>query len=156
MDKLTKPGRIIFAIGIIALGILCFIFKDFIVGRPPAWPAGFEVNPALGYISGVVLIIAALAIILNIKGRLAALLIAALIFLLSILRYLPHFMNDWLNGYKSMALLGGALIIASSFYNEDSSNPELRRNESLRKGFTVTGCILLAVFFIACGYAHFN
>src|ERR1700704_2450672 len=109
MPKLINPGRIIFAIGIIGLGILCIISKDFIVGRPPAWPAGFDVNPALAYITGTTLILASLAILGKKWPGLAALLIAGLILLLSVLRHLPNFMNDWGNAYKSMALFGGTL-----------------------------------------------
>jgi uncharacterized membrane protein len=157
MDKLIKPGHIIFATGIIGLGILCIISKDFIVGRPPAWPAGWGVNPVLAYISGVVLLFAAIAIIVKKKAGSAALLIAALIFLLSVLRHLPHFMNDWVNAYKSMALFGGALIIAGSFFKENGTITQgFRGNEGFRKSLVITGCILLAAFFIAGGYAHFK
>jgi len=67
MNKLIKSGRIIFATGFTGLGILCFISKDFIVGRPPAWPAGLEINPALAYVSGAILIVAALAILFTKK-----------------------------------------------------------------------------------------
>jgi uncharacterized membrane protein len=157
MNKLIKCGRIIFGIGIIGLAILCFISKDFIVGRPPAWPAKFEVNPALAYVTGAILIVAALAILFTKRAGLAAIVIAVLIFLLSVLRHLPHFMNDWANAYKSMALFGGALIIASSFFRENSLiNTGTRQNEGLQKGLIVIGSIFLAAFFIIAGYAHFK
>jgi len=157
MHNLIKPGRIIFAAGIIALGILCIISKDFIVGRPPAWPPGFEVNPALADITGTALILAAMAILGKKKAGLAALLIAVFILLLSVLRHLPHFMNDWLNAYKSMALCGGALIVASSFFKEDGHTTSgFSVSERLRSRLVLTGCLLLGVFFIACGYAHFK
>lgn len=152
MKKLLQPGRTIFAIGIFALGTLCFIFKDFVVGRPPAWPESFNVNPALGYVSGTLLIIAAVAILINKKAGAAALLIAGLILLLSLTRHLPHFMNDWANAYKTMALLGGALIIAASFFNEH--HPAVNKN--LINVLVATGTFLMAVFFIVCGYAHFK
>src|SRR5271170_1926305 len=97
MSKLIIPGRIIYCAGIIGLAVLCMISKDFIIGRPPEWPIGFKINPSLAYISGVILIIAAIAIILNKKAILAAFLISALIFFFSVLRHLPNFMNDWLN-----------------------------------------------------------
>src|SRR3954469_21036916 len=100
MDKLIRPGRIIFSMGIIALGCLCFVSNDFIVGRPPAWPVSFRVNPALASVSGTILILGAMAVFIKKKGAYAALLIAVLIFLLSILRHLIQFMNDWLNAYK--------------------------------------------------------
>lgn len=155
MNKLITAGRFMYSAGIIALAIICFISKDFIVGRPPAWPAGFKINPALAYTSGVVLIISAIAIILNKKARLAASLISALIFFFSVLRHLPNFMNDWPNAYKAIALLGGSLIIAASFPVQDPGKDYGMVNER-SKILITTGCIFLAAFFIACGYAHFK
>jgi uncharacterized membrane protein YphA (DoxX/SURF4 family) len=157
MSKLIIPGRFIYSTGIIALAVLCIISKDFIVGRPPVWPSGFNINPALAYISGVVLIIAAVAIILNRKARSAALLISALIFLFSVLRHLPNFMNDWANAYKSLALAGGSLIIAASFPLQDlTKGSGFKANERSGAVLITIGCIFLAAFFIACGYAHFK
>jgi uncharacterized membrane protein len=157
MNKLTRSGQLIFAVGIFALGILCIVSKDFIVGRPPAWPGGVAVNPALAYVSGAALMIAAIVVLLQKKAGSAALLIAVLIFLLSVLRHLPHFMDDWANTYKSMALFGGALIVAASFFKKDSSARSASWiTERMIKSFVVTGCVLLALFFIACGYAHFK
>jgi len=149
---LINLGRIIFSIGITGLAILCVISNDFILGRPPAWPEGIVVNPGLAYLSAITLVIAVLAIILKKKGTIAALIIAILILLLSVFRHLPVFMNDWLNAYKAMALFGGSLITAASFYYQDNSNS----NKKLKKSFVLIGCILLAAFFIASGYAHFK
>jgi len=157
MSKLVIPGRIIYAIGIIGLAILCVISKDFIIGRPPGWPESFNINPPLAYISCIILIISAIAIILERKARLAAYLIAALIFFFSVLRHLPVFMNDWVNAYKSLALFGGSLIIASSFAGQDGTrDSRFKANVPFREAIIVTGCIFLAAFFIASGYAHFK
>ncbi len=157
MSKLITTGRFIYATGIIGLAILCLVSRDFIVGRPPMWPVGFNINPALAYISGVVLIVAAIAIILNKKGRFAALLISSLIFFFSVLRHLPNFMNDWANAYKAIALVGGSFIIAASFPLQDlTKNSGFRENERSKAVLITTGSIFLAVFFIACGYAHFK
>jgi uncharacterized membrane protein len=157
MKKLLKPGRIIFAISMAALGVMCFIYKDFIVGRPPKWPAGININPALGYISGAVLIIAAIAVLINKKAGEAAMLIAVLILALSVCRHIPAFMSDWANAYKSMALFGGALIISASFLNEQATTASSRlANKDLVNGLSITGCILIAAFFIVAAYAHFK
>ncbi len=157
MSKLIIPGRYIFATGIIALAVLCFVSKDFIVGRPPMWPVGSKINPALAYVSGVVLIVAAIAIILKRYGRSAALLISALIFFFSVLRHLPNFMNDWANAYKAIALVGGSLIIAASFpFQDPAKKSEFRENERSKEVLITTGSIFLAAFFVACGYAHFK
>src|SRR3954453_920879 len=79
MHKLINPGRIMFATGMIGLAVLCFISKDFIVGRPPAWPAWLTLDPLLAYISGSILIVAAIAVLLRRQGAAASLLIAVLI-----------------------------------------------------------------------------
>jgi len=66
-----------------------------------------------------------------------------LVFVFSVLRHIPQFMNDWLNAYKALAILGGSLIAAASVDTGKRSNILLW-----------TGTILLSIFFIACGYAH--
>src|SRR5436189_5244186 len=152
MLNIKSASRIMFAECIAGLGIICFITKDFIVGRPPGWPGGVNVNPVLAYISGTLLIISAIAICVKKKAVLPALAIAILLFLLSILRHLPHFMNDWLNAYKAMALFGGALIVAASSLKEGNS----LRNKKTVNALIMTGSILVAVFFISAGYAHFK
>jgi uncharacterized membrane protein YphA (DoxX/SURF4 family) len=157
MHKLIIAGRIIYSISIMALAVVCMISKDFIVGRPPAWPAGFQVNPALAYITAIILIVAALAIVLNREARPAAFLIAMLIFLLSVLRHLPVFMGDWLNTYKSIALFGGSLIVGCSFIERDNPKGSGFLATARSRGALITiGCICLAAFFIAGGYAHFK
>jgi uncharacterized membrane protein len=144
MHILTRIGRAIFAVGILALGFLSVIVKDFIIGRPPAGTTGFN-DSALVYFSATAVIIFALLILLRKKIRTAAFGIALLILIFSISRHALLGFADWLNTYKALALAGGALIVGSSF----SSQPA--------KDIPVwAGRILLAVFFIAGGYAHFK
>jgi uncharacterized membrane protein YphA (DoxX/SURF4 family) len=152
MSKLIRAGQVMFAAGITGLGVLCILFKDFIVGSPPPWPEGFEPNPDLVWISGILLIIAALFIVLQKQGFVAALLIAILIFLLSVLRHLPAFSNDWLNALKSLAILGGTLIVAVSFPPENGPPVYPQWNRKV----IFIGCVLLGAFFIGAGYAHFK
>jgi uncharacterized membrane protein len=130
--------------------MLSIIMKDFIVGRPPASSA---LNPAIAYIASSALVIAALRVILQKQGTIACIVIAGLILLFSVSRLLQQFMNDWLNTYKALALLGGALIVAASCSNEDGN---FRNNQNLQTGLLIAGRLLLAVFLIACGYAHFK
>jgi len=158
MEKLVNPGRIMFALGIIALAILGIKYQDFIVGRPPAWSETFSaIKPALAYVTAILLIICCVAIIFRKYVFIASLVIAALTFIFSVLRHLPVFMADWVNAYKSMAIVGGALIVANSFIAKESSNPAgLKARESWKNGLFTVGCILVAAFFIAAGYAHFK
>jgi uncharacterized membrane protein YphA (DoxX/SURF4 family) len=156
MNALIKPGRIFTALGLAGLAILSLISKDFIVGRPPAWAAAYDFNPALAYISASVLLICIIGFFAKNTGALSSIIIASLIFLLSITRHLQGF-ADWLNALKAIALFGGALVIAYSFLQDDSRLTSTTRvGVSARKTFLWIGCICLAAFFMAAGYAHFK
>jgi len=147
MLSFLKTGRIMFAAGMAGLGVLCLLDKDFIIGRPKPWNTLLpDWNPALAYISGVIVIASAFAIILNKQAKNAALLIALIIIFLTIPREFLDHLKNWLSAYKSLALLGGALIIASSY--------ELNKKKSIY--ILWAGTICLSAFFIAAGYAHFK
>ena len=142
INKLSDVGRFFYSLAFTVLGLLCLLHDDFIIGRPPAWPDTWLLNPALAYVSGGMIIILSIAILAKKKGYEAALTIAGLTLLLSLSRHIPNVMNSWLNALKSVALFGGTLVIAASF------------NPKYYKVFLWTGCISLGAFFIACGYAH--
>jgi uncharacterized membrane protein YphA (DoxX/SURF4 family) len=165
MIKLIKPGRIIFAIGIIALGMLQFFMGDFIVGRPPApaWSADIPGKLIWAYVSGSLFIVAALAVVFNKKAGIAAFFIGLMIMVCSfLLCHLPGMALDSWDGktilwhvgaYKSLALAGGAWIVAASFFKEEGrSFNSFLSNHRLVK----LGTIFLAIFLIVCGLSHFK
>ena len=157
MLTLVRTGRAMFATGIFLLGILCMVYNDFIVGRPPAWPMAFNPNPLLAYFSGAVIMPAAMGILLRARAAIAAVAIAALLLIFSVSRHLPHFMDDWANTWKSIALFGGALMVASTYqYYPGKDGPDFPMSGRCLYFFVATGRCSLAVFFIACGYAHFQ
>ncbi|RYD72691.1 MAG: DoxX family membrane protein [Sphingobacteriales bacterium] len=56
-----------------------------------------------------------------------------------------------------MALLGGALIIACSFYADSpETSPRFMDSAAKRKRIILFGTVLLSAFFVASGYAHFK
>ena len=142
----------------IGLAYLSIIYTDFIVGRPPALPERLAgINPTLAYVSATMLIIASVAIIFRKYTSTAALVIAALVLCFSVMRHLPVFMTDWVNGFKSMAIMGGALIIAGSHLGEDGQTISANIvRDSWKNRLIIVGIILVAAFFIAAGYAHFK
>jgi len=139
-----------FASSFLVLGMLCIIYKDFVVGRPPEWPAAFRI-PALGYITGAMLMVCAIVILLNRYVIQAALCMATLILLLSVSRHLFSFTDTWINAFKSIALLGSCLIIAAGKNYPSSTQPVLHNSNLL-----LTGIFMLAAFLLICGYAHFK
>lgn len=157
MYTLVNAGRAMFATGIFLLGLLCMVNTDFIAGRPPAWPAAFNPNPLLGYFTGSLMMLAAVAIVCGVSARMASAIIALLLLCFSVLRHLPFFMNDWANAYKSIALLGGAVMIAASYnYFPVAGANEAPVRRAIAKLALPAGSMALAVFFIACSYAHFR
>jgi len=139
MTTMLTTGRRIYSAGMIALATLCFISKDFIIGRPPG-----PINNWLAYSAAVLVLFAAVLIFIQKRIQEAALFIALLLAALSVGRHLPYFMKDWLNALKAFALLGGTFIIAAS--GAVTTNT--------RKYLSCAGIILLAIFLVACGYAH--
>jgi uncharacterized membrane protein len=163
MQKLLMPGRIFFAAGIMALGVLQFFVKDYIIGRPPApaWLAEIPGKIAWAYSSGIFLMLVGLAVILRKKAKLMCIAAGIMIIVCSfLLRSLPHmFISSWegilwsINAYKSLALAGGAFIVAVSFFGERNHNG----NRFFTKKFLITlSCVFIAVFFIDSGMAHFK
>jgi uncharacterized membrane protein len=155
MEKLIRPGCIIYGIGMIGLGILCFLSKDFIAGRPPVstWAATIPGKLVWAYVSGSVFILAGLAVIVNQKARTASLVVATLILLFSFLLRHLYEMTDWVNAYKALALTGGSFFVASSYeMNRYPGHPGSPAGDKL----IFAGCIFFSLFFLICGFAHFK
>ena len=164
MYRLIQPGRMIFGIGIAALGILQFFVKDFIIARPPPaqWASDIPGKVAWAYLSGVLLIVSGLAIVFNKRAYAAALFIAVLTFISSFLsRNIPDMANVksavallWkVNAYKALAFCGGALIIAASVFRQGSPNQDKFVNKN---NLITAGWICFSLFLIICGIAHFK
>ena len=119
LDKVAGPGRIFFGIGLIAFGILQFIYGDFVPGRAPAWPQSIPGRLVWAYLSAVLLIAAGAAIISGKKGREAAILSGTIIFLWALLRHVPEVAANphgtvLTNAGKALFLFGGAFAVAGS------------------------------------------
>jgi uncharacterized membrane protein len=155
-SHLINAGRVMFALGLIGLAVIGFTTNDFIVGRPPAWPGNFGSKEIFSVVLNLLLVAGCIAMIFQRQGAFAALLIAAIIFTFSFLsRYIPTIVKTqpkeilWnINAYKTLALIGGSLIVAVYFL----------RTNSPRSGkiFLVIGTIFLSLFFIISGFAHFK
>lgn len=156
MNRSVTPGQGLFAVGMACLGILSIMQGDFIVGRPPAWPAVLHLEPMIGYVAGALTLIVALVVIFFFRtAGWASLILAIFILVLSVFRHIPVFLNDWLNALKALALFGGALIVGSSFFNDYYMLfAKVRVNIKTRRAFILLGSVLLAAFFIGAGYAH--
>jgi putative oxidoreductase len=124
MEKmLTVVGRIIYAVPFLAFGSGHLMNAAGMAGMVPAFiPGGiFWI-----YFTGVAMILAALAIITGIKGRAACFGLALLLLVFIVTIHLPGLNNpqmkmmSMMGLFKDMGLLGGALVIATTFPTKHS------------------------------------
>ena len=136
-----------YLLGIAELAIYSFVKGDFAMTRPRPLPEVLQsINPAMAYISGSLLLISVLAFYLN-RYRAAALLtIANLIFWLATTRHIYNLWRDHINGFKTLWLIGGALLILTS----------IDAYQKYHKKVLWFNLIILFLFFVDCGIAHFQ
>ena len=172
-QSLGVVGRLFFAWALVGSGLLQLSRQDFVRLVPklpacvawPEWWAG---------VSGAVLVIAGLALALERKRRLAAIVVAALFFLVLLL-YLPGLWSNpsagfmWTNPCKTLALLGGAILLTVM---PEGRNPATGRVDEICDGENPSGLSVVAlaksegripplsaalfgVFLVVCGVQHF-
>ena len=112
MDTLTTTGaRILYAIPMAIFGIFHFMNGSAMAGMVPSFiPGGvFWV-----YLTGLGLILAAVAILIQKKARLASLLLAAMLIIFVLTIHLPGLGDSMPNLLKDAALAGAALGFAGT------------------------------------------
>lgn len=144
MQAFKSVGRTCYALGLSGLGVLSIVYGDFILGRPPATCWSLQLNPAMGYVCGALLLAGALIILTGFATSFISMVIEWMIIIFSLPRHLVQFDTDWLNGFKAIGLTGGAFVVAICF------------SKAKKPGWLINlSCLLLSAFFLAAGYAHF-
>jgi uncharacterized membrane protein len=153
MRALTLSGRSFFAAAVIGSGVMQIVNASF-VRLVPALPSWVPSQPALAMIAGGLLVLIGLAILIDWKRPVAASTLAAILALVFVLLALPRALSDpltgfmWTNPSKTLALAGGAFLIAGM-----NGMRGFRAEVSKRRLSTAT--LLLAIFLIICGVQHF-
>lgn len=160
MNTLVPIGRIFFATGLIAFGVMHFIYGDFVAGRAPAWPESMPGRIAWAYVSGGILIAAGAAIISGKIARTAAITAGTMIFLWALVRNIPIALadtglgGDWTRLGKSLVFFGGAYAVAGSFPRTRGAGAFVEIISS-RDSLLLVGRLTLGLFMILCGIQHF-
>jgi uncharacterized membrane protein len=158
----TRIGRVFFALALVGLGVEHFIFRDFITGRAPAWPAAVPGGVIWAWFTGAIFIGAATAVIAGKNARAAAVLAAALIAFWALLRHMPIVATDaflsgaWTRAGKALTFVGGALAIAATFPAlRTPRDIPLLRLVNLDDELVTLGRYCLGLFLIITGIQHF-
>jgi uncharacterized membrane protein len=130
MRQLSKIGRLLYGIGIIAVGIHQIIIKDFRSEILPPFPAWAHTHFVFPVLTGIVLICAGILIAVF-KSKNACLFLGFLFLALIVTCQLPYilFVNPvkithlevWFGAGEELAYSGGAFVIAGSFSGKPSA-----------------------------------
>jgi hypothetical protein len=136
-------GKLIYLISLSELAIYSFFRGDIGMTRPTKFPFLEGHTQILAIVSGIILLISILFILTDHYTKVAVFTIASTIFLMTTTRHIGNQWLDAVNGFKSLLLIGGALLI-------------LTVNEKYRKNIILYNVIVVSVFFYHCGIAHFQ
>jgi uncharacterized membrane protein YphA (DoxX/SURF4 family) len=119
MGKLSKLGRVFFAISMAAFGVQSLIYARFAAG-PGSGPPWTPAHPFWAYFTAIVSVAVAASIATNIQSRCAAILLAITILLRVLLVYAPklaanpHDPGPWTSGFELLAMCGTSLVLAGT------------------------------------------
>jgi uncharacterized membrane protein YphA (DoxX/SURF4 family) len=150
MHVIATMGRIVFAIAMIAFGILCLVYVDFVNSLQPV-PASTPGYAYLAVATGVLLVVAGLAILGDFRVPLAATVLAGLFSVWIVLLHVPSAFLDpvllrspwWIRTFETLAFTGTALILAG-----EASGPSRAR-------WAHIGRVLFGVSLPVFGVLHF-
>jgi len=161
MEKLVKPARIAFAIGLAGMVFPQFFYRQFIVNFFPAWPH----LPLAGFwacLFAAAVLAGCAAIIFGIRPKTASLLLGGLLLAVYLFGYFTYdlfvalynnHLGTWADGLKEPALAGGALVVAGSLPTEAS----VQRSAVLRflEKLVAFGPFLFCTTMVLYGICHF-
>ena len=161
--RLILVGRTFFGLALLGLGAEHFVFRQFVTGRAPAWPAGVPGELPWVYGWGAVVMLVGAAVLSRRWGRPAALGLGVLVFAWAFLRDIPVVMADsliggsWTTAGKALVFFGGSFAVAATLPPLQRATPGgWRRFANETDGFVRLGQYCLAVFLILCGLQHFK
>jgi uncharacterized membrane protein len=162
-SSLVAIGRTFFAIALIGLGVEHFVFRDFVTARAPAWPDGVPGKTVWIGSTGILVILAGIAIVARKFGRQAMFAFGFLVFVWALVRHIPIVVGDailagsWTAMGKALTFVGGSLAVAGT-------SPPMRhvvggsfwRYANATTVLVRIGGICFGLFLIVSGLQHFK
>jgi uncharacterized membrane protein len=161
MTRIAPFGRSLYALALIGLGSTHFVFGRFTTGRAPPWPSSLPGGPVWAYLTGAALIAAGLAILARRRGRSAAILAAALVFVWALLRHIPVLTTSaflsgaWTDAGKALTFVGGSLAVAVTLPWEGGGGRLVTRLVNRDSELVTVGRFCLGPTLILNGAQHF-
>jgi uncharacterized membrane protein YphA (DoxX/SURF4 family) len=156
MTKTFELGRALFATAIAGLGVQCIVRGNAVPALEPVLSA--SALPVIGWVTGVVLIAAALAMVLRRTASYGAAVIAAVLLLWVTLLHVPALLatpksgGAWTGAFESLALSGAALLLWGLTVHASHS---VRARSPLASRATMFGRLMYGVSMPLFGVLHF-
>jgi len=161
--RLISIGRTFFALALLGLGAEHFIYGEFVTGRAPAWPDGVPGKQVWVDGSGILVMLAGLAVLARRWGRPAALGLGVVVFTWALLRHVPVVVADsalagsWTRAGKALTIVGGSIAVAATLPALSAvPNNGWRRFVNMTGPFVRLGQLSLAGFLLLTGLQHFR
>jgi uncharacterized membrane protein YphA (DoxX/SURF4 family) len=116
-DGVTAAGPLIYAVGIGVLGLLNFVYVDGVFGLE-AMAAGSPWRVLVAYVTGIVLVAAAVSVFIGLGERVTASVLAVVVTLWVVVLHVPELVrapgdaNAWARAGETLALAGAAWALA--------------------------------------------
>ena len=153
MKHLLVIGRLFFGICIIGIGIMHFFYPGI---RPIILPHLSATPSAIGYLTGIILILSGILVSIGKRFGVISLLMGLIFLALFLVGHLPAFLSEgplnsdpWIKLNKILALAGGFLLIGAI----DTRKSENKTLNSLLK-FAPIGMYLYAIMLYNFSVAH--
>ncbi len=158
-----QPGRWFYGIAMVVYGAQQIFYGDFRQVQVPAWQFHVPLLRWWAVLSGICLVVSAVAIFSGKKAREVLLALGGVFLFLFLFIHIPFeifgevnssaHLALWTSALKELALAGGAFVMAGSF-----PEPELRRNGrviTFLEKLIPLGGIFFSVTMISFGIMHF-
>jgi uncharacterized membrane protein len=163
MGNLARLARIFFAICIAGLGAQQFYDGQFRPVLVPTYAAHFPRETILVYLLSVILILAAVAILMEKQGASAAVFLGFLLLSNLLFCHIPYegwidpggrqSIGAWNNAFKEAALAGSAFVVAGSLARERPLDKITA--VTTPKLLTLIGGVLFSIMIVVFGIEHF-
>ncbi|HWB30050.1 MAG TPA: hypothetical protein VG736_06075 [Vicinamibacterales bacterium] len=156
---LSTAGRVSFAIGIAAFGVIQIAAGDFVTRAVPHWPVWMPARIVWVWIVGLLLVESGSALAFNVRARLVGGLLGLALASSFVLLALPIAATDtwlgglWTNAGKALALSGGAFLIVGGATGDRVPKPF--ESIAVRARRWSVGPWCFAAFLVLCGIQHF-
>ena len=155
-----KITRNFYAFALIGLGILQFLFGDYLAGRAPAWPAWLPGQLLFAYITGALFILTGFMVMADKRPRLVLTLSGLVILgwaglqnVFTIVLH-PEYGALLTNTFKALTLGSGAFIIGYTFPDAHDTRFASQLNQ-LTNRLATFGRYVIGLFLLASGIQHF-